>query len=298
MLSLMSTGSGLLFGGDVNGHFRAYDQKTGEVLWDINLGAAVNGYPITYSVGGKQYIAVSTGGSGLAFGLGAPRAGAAPGQRQPAVRVRAAVNATSENARSQSSRGSVTNKNAAIRGERYHAIDAVSRFGGHDLRHSHDFGLDGRPRVRPERDRRRSRSASTSRRSRRNSAGLASTSSFAFTIVAYMIVAMSPLQGFLVDRFGPRRVVLTSIPLLATRIRRGLRSADESLRNDNLENVHSVSCAVFVYFSFVIGMTSQVSDVAIVSKTMRLTAAAHGMVSFVFNAALLALTVNMAASAI
>lgn len=40
-------------------------------------------------------------------------------------------------------------------------------------------------------------------------------SSFAFTLVAYMIVAMSPLQGILVDRFGPRRVVLTSIPLFA-----------------------------------------------------------------------------------
>jgi len=37
--------------------------------------------------------------------------------------------------------------------------------------------------------------------------------SFAFTIVAYMVVLMSPLQGFLVDRFGPRRVILTSIPL-------------------------------------------------------------------------------------
>ena len=37
--------------------------------------------------------------------------------------------------------------------------------------------------------------------------------SFAFTIVAYMVVLMSPLQGFLVDRFGPRKVILTSIPL-------------------------------------------------------------------------------------
>ena len=37
--------------------------------------------------------------------------------------------------------------------------------------------------------------------------------SLAFTIVAYMIVLMSPVQGFFVDRFGPRRVVLTSIPL-------------------------------------------------------------------------------------
>jgi MFS family permease len=39
--------------------------------------------------------------------------------------------------------------------------------------------------------------------------------SFAFTLVAYMIVLVSPLQGILVDRFGPRRVVLTSIPLFA-----------------------------------------------------------------------------------
>jgi len=54
----------------------------------------------------------------------------------------------------------------------------------------------------------------------------------------------------------------------------------------------------FVYFSFVIGMTSQVSDVAVTSKRIRRTVAAHGVVSFVFNAALLALTVNIAASAI
>jgi alcohol dehydrogenase (cytochrome c) len=58
-----------VFGGDVNGRFRAYDDRTGEVLWEVNLGAAVNGYPATFAVGGKQYVAVSTGGSGLAFGL-------------------------------------------------------------------------------------------------------------------------------------------------------------------------------------------------------------------------------------
>jgi MFS family permease len=39
--------------------------------------------------------------------------------------------------------------------------------------------------------------------------------SFAVTIVSYMIVLVSPLQGLLVDRFGPRRVALTSIPLFA-----------------------------------------------------------------------------------
>lgn len=54
----------------------------------------------------------------------------------------------------------------------------------------------------------------------------------------------------------------------------------------------------FVYFSFVIGMTSQVSDVSVTSRQIRRTVAAHGITSFVFNAALLALTVNLAASAI
>ena len=54
----------------------------------------------------------------------------------------------------------------------------------------------------------------------------------------------------------------------------------------------------FVYFAFVIGMTSQVSDVAISSKSIRRTATAHGVLSFIFNVALLALTVNIAASAI
>ncbi|UYO40243.1 DUF1345 domain-containing protein [Rhodopseudomonas palustris] len=54
----------------------------------------------------------------------------------------------------------------------------------------------------------------------------------------------------------------------------------------------------FVYFSFVIGMTAQVSDVGITDRTIRRTATAHGVVSFVFNTALVALMVNIAASAI
>lgn len=54
----------------------------------------------------------------------------------------------------------------------------------------------------------------------------------------------------------------------------------------------------FVYFSFVIGMTSQVSDVAVTCRPIRRTVAAHGVISFIFNVALLALTVNIAASAI
>ena len=54
----------------------------------------------------------------------------------------------------------------------------------------------------------------------------------------------------------------------------------------------------FVYFSFVIGMTAQVSDVGITDKTIRRIATIHGIISFVFNTALLALLVNIAASAL
>lgn len=54
----------------------------------------------------------------------------------------------------------------------------------------------------------------------------------------------------------------------------------------------------FLYFSLVIGMTSQVSDVAVTAKRIRRTVMAHGVVSFVFNTSLLALAVNIAASAL
>src|SRR6266480_557792 len=54
----------------------------------------------------------------------------------------------------------------------------------------------------------------------------------------------------------------------------------------------------FVYFSFVIGMTAQVSDVGITDKTVRRTATVHAIISFFFIPALLALMVNIAASAI
>jgi uncharacterized membrane protein len=54
----------------------------------------------------------------------------------------------------------------------------------------------------------------------------------------------------------------------------------------------------FAYFSFVIGMTCQVSDVAVASRPIRRTVTAHGIISFFFNVALLALMVNIAANAI
>ena len=69
MMSLVATGGGLIFGGDASGHFLAFDQDNGKVLWDVNLGSPVTGYPITYSANGKQYVAVSTGNSLVSSGL-------------------------------------------------------------------------------------------------------------------------------------------------------------------------------------------------------------------------------------
>jgi alcohol dehydrogenase (cytochrome c) len=60
-LSLLTTGGGLVFGGDVAGRFRALDQNSGQVLWEVNLGSQVTGFPVSFAVGGRQYIAVSTG---------------------------------------------------------------------------------------------------------------------------------------------------------------------------------------------------------------------------------------------
>ena len=62
--SLFATGGGLVFGGDAAGRFRALDHETGEMLWEVNLGSPVTGFPITYAVAGRQYVAVSTGISG------------------------------------------------------------------------------------------------------------------------------------------------------------------------------------------------------------------------------------------
>ena len=62
-LSVVATGGGLIFGGDDAGNFRAFDDKTGKVLWETNLNSPVSGFPISFAVGGKQYVAVSTGPS-------------------------------------------------------------------------------------------------------------------------------------------------------------------------------------------------------------------------------------------
>jgi alcohol dehydrogenase (cytochrome c) len=62
-LSLAATGGGLVFGGDSAGFFRAYDDRTGKVLWETDLGSPVSGFPVSFSVEGKQYVAVAAGPS-------------------------------------------------------------------------------------------------------------------------------------------------------------------------------------------------------------------------------------------
>ena len=59
---LVATGGGLLFGGDLNRRFRALDQESGEVLWETILDSRITGGAISYAVGGRQYVAVATGG--------------------------------------------------------------------------------------------------------------------------------------------------------------------------------------------------------------------------------------------
>ncbi len=69
IMSSVTTGGGLLFTGDTAGHFRAFDQQTGDILWDYDLGAVVSGYPVTFAVNGKQYVAVATGNGLAASGV-------------------------------------------------------------------------------------------------------------------------------------------------------------------------------------------------------------------------------------
>ena len=57
------TAGNLAFTGEGNGSFDAFDAKTGEKLWNFNLGAGVNAPPIAYEVNGKEYIAVAAGGN-------------------------------------------------------------------------------------------------------------------------------------------------------------------------------------------------------------------------------------------
>ena len=60
---ILATGGGVVFAGEANGWFKAYDAKTGKILWKFHAGAGVNAPPSSYMVGGKQYIVVGAGGN-------------------------------------------------------------------------------------------------------------------------------------------------------------------------------------------------------------------------------------------
>jgi alcohol dehydrogenase (cytochrome c) len=68
LTAALSTGGGIVFIGDLDRNFRALDVKTGEELWKVRLETSVQGFPVTFTANGKQYVAVTTGNGG-----GSPR---------------------------------------------------------------------------------------------------------------------------------------------------------------------------------------------------------------------------------
>ena len=68
LTAALPTAGEIVFAGDVDRYFRAYDVRTGQVLWETRLGTSVQGFPVSYAVDDQQYIAVSTG-----VGGGSPR---------------------------------------------------------------------------------------------------------------------------------------------------------------------------------------------------------------------------------
>jgi alcohol dehydrogenase (cytochrome c) len=69
LTGVLSTAGGVAFAGDLDRMFRAFDADTGHVLWETRLPAAVQGFPLTFTVNGEQYLAVTTSNGG-----GSPRA--------------------------------------------------------------------------------------------------------------------------------------------------------------------------------------------------------------------------------
>lgn len=68
LTAVLSTAGDLAFVGDLDREFKAVDVATGEVLWSTRLSTSVQGFPVSFSVDGKQYVAVTTG-----LGGGSPR---------------------------------------------------------------------------------------------------------------------------------------------------------------------------------------------------------------------------------
>jgi alcohol dehydrogenase (cytochrome c) len=61
----LATAGGVVFTGNQSGYALAFDDATGELLWKFQTGSAVRGQPVTYKIGGRQYVAVPSGGGGL-----------------------------------------------------------------------------------------------------------------------------------------------------------------------------------------------------------------------------------------
>ena len=68
LTGVVTTAGGIAIVGDIDRTVRAHDVRTGEVLWETRLGTSAQGFPVTYSIDGKQYIAVAAG-----LGGGSPR---------------------------------------------------------------------------------------------------------------------------------------------------------------------------------------------------------------------------------
>ncbi|HWD99268.1 MAG TPA: PQQ-binding-like beta-propeller repeat protein, partial [Bryobacteraceae bacterium] len=66
---LMATAGGLIFYGDGQGSFTAASVRDGKLLWHFNTGQSFKGGPMTYTVRGKQYVAIASGSNILAFSL-------------------------------------------------------------------------------------------------------------------------------------------------------------------------------------------------------------------------------------
>jgi alcohol dehydrogenase (cytochrome c) len=62
----LATAGGLVFTGNQMGYALAFDDTTGELLWKLQTGSPVRGQPVTYKVGGRQFVAIPSGGGGLA----------------------------------------------------------------------------------------------------------------------------------------------------------------------------------------------------------------------------------------
>lgn len=65
----LATGGGLVFTGNQDGHALALDDRTGEVLWKFQTGAMMRSQPVTWKDGGRQYVAIGSGGGGIAVAI-------------------------------------------------------------------------------------------------------------------------------------------------------------------------------------------------------------------------------------